>query len=197
MFGRGSYRFASRYARRIIAADRYDEEAHRLLVLSLLGAGEPYSSSAIRRALREGDCAVAARQLGRWHGVSGRVIEGDRRGRGLGYPTANLDFVEQVIPRHGIYAVEVTVHDGPHRGTHAGVASIGERPTFGRSRPNFEVHLFDFSGDLYGAEITAGLVSFLREEAAFESAEALVRQMDLDAAEARAALAGRRLPASA
>ncbi|HUF55515.1 MAG TPA: bifunctional riboflavin kinase/FAD synthetase [Thermohalobaculum sp.] len=163
----------------------------------LLGGDQPYSSSAIRQALRTGDCAAAARQLGRWHGVSGRVVEGDRRGRDLGYPTANLDFGEQVIPRFGIYAVDVAVHDGPHRGRHRGVASIGERPTFGRSRPNFEVHLFDFAGDLYGAEITAGLVHFLREEAAFESAEALVRQMDRDAEEARAVLADRRLPASA
>ena len=165
-------------------------------VHGLVGGAEPYSSSAIRAALRAGDCAAAARQLGRWHGVAGRVVHGDRRGRDLGYPTANLEFGEQVIPRYGIYAAEVEVHDGPHRGRHAGVASIGERPTFGVNRPNFEVHLFDFSGDLYGATITAGLVARLRDEIAFEGPEALIRQMDRDATEARAALAACRLPAT-
>jgi riboflavin kinase/FMN adenylyltransferase len=148
-----------------------------------------YSSSAIRRAVAEGRCADAALQLGRWHTVSGPVIAGDRRGRALGYPTANLAFDEQVVPRFGVYAAEVTVHDGPHAGRHDGVASIGERPTFGVNAPNFEVHLFDFDGDLYGAEISAGLVAFLRPEVAYEGPEALIAQMDRDAAAAREALA--------
>lgn len=164
-------------------------------VHELLGRGaEEFSSSAVRSAVRAGDCAAAARQLGRWHGVSGIVRQGDRRGRDLGYPTANLDFGEQVIPRYGIYASEVDVHDGPHRGRWAGVASIGERPTFGRNKPNFEVHLFDFTGDLYGASITAGLVAFLRDEVAFDGIGPLIRQMDRDSAKARDVLAGARVP---
>jgi riboflavin kinase/FMN adenylyltransferase len=156
-------------------------------------AGE-FASTALRVLIEEGRCREAARVLGRWHGVSGRVVEGDRRGRGLGYPTANLDFGEQLIPRYGIYAAWVTVHDGPHRGRYPGVASIGERPTFGRNRPNLEAHLFDFSGDLYRAEISVGLVQRLRGEERFESVEALVSQMDRDSAEARAVLSTATLP---
>jgi len=155
-----------------------------------------FSSSVIRMLLEQGRCEEAARQLGRWHTVSGLVIGGERRGRGLGYPTANLDFGEQLVPRYGIYAAEVSVHSGPYAGTRAGVASIGERPTFGVHAPNFEVHLFDFDGDLYGAEISAALVAFLRDELRFEGEAALVAQMDRDAAEARARLAAARPPAA-
>jgi riboflavin kinase/FMN adenylyltransferase len=147
-----------------------------------------FASTALRVLIEEGRCREAARQLGRWHTVCGRVVEGDRRGRDLGYPTANLDFGEQLVPRFGVYAVFVTVHDGPHAGRYPGVASIGERPTFGVNRPNFEAHLFDFSGDLYGAEISAGLVRRLRGEERFDTAEALIAQMDRDSAEARAVL---------
>jgi riboflavin kinase/FMN adenylyltransferase len=153
-----------------------------------------FASTAVRALIEDGRCREAARQLGRWHTVCGRVVEGDRRGRDLGYPTANLDFGEQLVPRYGVYAVSVTVHDGPHRGRHGGVASIGERPTFGVNRPNFEAHLFDFSGDLYGAEISAGLVQRLRGEERFDTVEALVAQMHRDGAEARAVLSTATLP---
>lgn len=156
-------------------------------------AGE-FASTAIRNMIREGRCHDAACQLGRWHAVTGRVRLGDQRGRTLGYPTANLDFGEQLIPRYGVYAARVVVHDGPHQGIHDGVASIGERPTFGRNRPNFEVHLFDFSGDLYGVEISAGLVEWLRGEASFESTGELIAEMDRDSARARAVLATATLP---
>jgi riboflavin kinase / FMN adenylyltransferase len=154
-----------------------------------------FASTALRVLIEEGRCREAARQLGRWHTISGHVIEGDRRGRTLGYPTANLDFGEQLIPRYGIYATRVTVHDGPHRGTYGGVASIGERPTFGVNRPNFEVHLFEFDGDLYGAGMSAGLVQRLRGEARFECVDELIAQMDRDSAEARAVLAEATVPA--
>ena len=161
----------------------------------LAGSGGKYSSTAARVHIEQGRCEEAARQFGRWHTVSGIVIRGDRRGAGLGFPTANLDFGEQIIPRHGIYAAQVAIHDGPHAGLRDGVASIGERPTFGRRAPNFEVHLFDFSGDLYGVEISAGLVTYLRPEERFESAAALVAQMHRDAAAARERLARARIPA--
>ena len=156
-----------------------------------------YSSTAVRVRVEEGDCEGAAAQLGRWHAVSGPVVKGDQRGRDLGYPTANLAFGEQIVPRHGIYAAQVEVLDGPHAGTHAGVASIGVRPTFGVNAPNFEVHLFDFQGDLYGAEISAGLVSFLRPEARFDTVGALIAQMDRDSTLARRRLAGARVPGGA
>lgn len=163
----------------------------------LKGAGGEYSSTAVRIHVEEGDCEGAAAQLGRWHAVSGPVIKGDQRGRDLGYPTANLAFGEQIVPRHGIYAARVEVLDGPHAGTRDGVASIGVRPTFGVNAPNFEVHLFDFSGDLYGAELSAGLVSFLRPEARFDGIDALIAQMDRDSALARQRLARARDPAAA
>jgi riboflavin kinase/FMN adenylyltransferase len=153
-----------------------------------------FASTALRVLIEEGRCREAARQLGRWHTICGRVIEGDRRGRDLGYPTANLDFGEQLIPRYGVYAVCVTVHDGPCRGRYPGVASIGERPTFGVNQPNFEAHLLDFAGDLYGSEISAGLVRRLRGEERFDSVETLIAQMCRDSAEARAVLATAALP---
>lgn len=167
-------------------------------ILHLVGdeAGD-FSSTAVRVAVEQGNMADAAAILGRWHAVTGRVREGDRRGRELGYPTANLDFGAQILPRFGIYAARVEVLEGPHTGVHDGVASIGIRPTFGVNAPNFEVHLFDFAGDLYGAPIAAGLVAFLRPEARFDSAAALVAQMDRDSLEARAALARARIPARA
>jgi len=158
------------------------------------GAQGVYSSTAIRVLIEQGRMGEAAAALGRWHSVSGRVREGDRRGRELGFPTANLDFAEQIVPRFGVYAARVAVHDGPDAGMHDGVASIGVRPQFGVNAPNFEVHLFDFAGDLYGSEISAGLVAFLRDEARFESVEALVTQMRADCAAARAALAAAHEP---
>jgi len=148
-----------------------------------------YSSTAIRVLIEQGRMAEAAAALGRWHTVTGRVSQGDRRGRTLGFPTANLDFGEQLAPRFGVYAARVEVLDGPHAGLHDGAASIGVRPQFGVNRPNFEVHLFDFAGDLYGAAVSVALVSFLRGEARFDSVETLVEQMHADCDRARAVLA--------
>lgn len=153
-----------------------------------------YASTALRVLIEEGRCEDAARQLGRWHTVSGPVVKGDQRGRDLGYPTANLAFDAQLVPRFGIYAAWITVLDGPHQGRHAGVVSVGERPTFGVNAPNFEAHLFDFEGDLYGTEISVGLVTRLRGEEKFDSVEALIAQMDRDSAAARATLASARVP---
>ncbi|MHA1529579.1 MAG: bifunctional riboflavin kinase/FAD synthetase [Alphaproteobacteria bacterium] len=160
----------------------------------LAGESGEYSSTAVRVHMEQGRCEEAAAQLGRWHSVSGPVLRGEQRGRGLGYPTANLAFGEQLIPRHGIYAARVQVIDGRHAGHYDSVASIGERPTFGRNAANFEVHLFDFDGDLYGAEISVGLVSYLRGEERFDSAGALIVQMDRDSALARTRLARAAIP---
>lgn len=147
-----------------------------------------HSSTAIRAALTAGQPEEAARMLGHWHRIEGVVEHGDKRGRDLGFPTVNLALEGLHLPRYGVYAALVDVLDGPHAGRYLGAASIGERPTFGENRPNLEVHLLDFEGDLYGARISVALVAFQRPEARFDSADALVAQMHADVAEARALL---------
>ena len=113
----------------------------------------------------------------------------EKRGRELGYPTANMALDGLHLPKLGVYAVLVEVLTGPHRGHYRGVASLGVRPMFGENTPNLETYLFDFSGDLYGAHLSVALVDYLRPEAKFDSLKALVAQMDDDAARARAILA--------
>lgn len=148
-----------------------------------------FSSTAIRTALSEGRPEAAAHMLGHWHRIEGRVLHGDKRGRELGFPTANLGLGDLHRPRYGVYAVLVDVIDGPHAGRHLGAASLGERPTFGVNAPNLEVFLFDFSGDLYGAALSVALVAFQRPELKFDGVPALVAQMQADVVEARARLA--------
>jgi riboflavin kinase/FMN adenylyltransferase len=149
-----------------------------------------FSSTAIREALVAGRPEEAARILGHWHRIEGAVEHGDKRGRELGFPTANMSLAGLLPPRFGVYAVLVDVLTGPHRGRYRGAASIGERPTFGAKAANLEVHLFDFAGDLYGEVLSVALVAWLRPEIRFDGAEPLVAQMRRDAAEARAHLAG-------
>lgn len=149
-------------------------------------SGGPVSSTRVRDALSVGDVAEANALLGwRWQ-LSATVVHGDKRGRDLGYPTANLRLPEECALAHGIYAVTVSV--GGRR--HDGVASFGRRPTFDDGAALFEVHLFDFSGDLYGETLTVSLVAHQRPELKFDGIDALVRQIDADAAEARRHLAG-------
>ncbi|WP_299133986.1 bifunctional riboflavin kinase/FAD synthetase [uncultured Amaricoccus sp.] len=148
-----------------------------------------FSSSAIRAALAEGRPEDATRVLGHWHRIEGTVQHGDKRGRDLGFPTANLWLDGLHLPRFGVYATIVDVLTGPHKGRHAGAASLGVRPTFGGTRPNLEIHLLDFSGDLYGAEISVALVAFQRPELRFDGVAPLVAQMRADVAETRRLLA--------
>ncbi|WGH77622.1 bifunctional riboflavin kinase/FAD synthetase [Jannaschia ovalis] len=155
----------------------------------LLGGETPVSSTAIRRALSEGRPRDAAAMLGHWHRVVGPVLHGEKRGRDLGYPTANLSVDGLHLPRLGVYAVLVDVLEGPQAGSYRGVASLGVRPMFGENTPNLETFLFDFAGDLYGRPISVALVEFLRPEASFDGLPALIAQMDDDSARARAALA--------
>ena len=147
------------------------------------------SSTRIREALSEGRPRDAARMLGHTHRIEGEVVHGEKRGRTLGYPTANLDLAGLHLPRFGVYAVTVDVMDGPHAGTYGGAASLGTRPMFGENRPNLETYLLDFSGDLYGSRLSVGLIEFLRAEATFPTMEAFLGQMARDCEEARAALA--------
>lgn len=154
--------------------------------------GRDVSSTRIREALAQGRPGDAAEMLGHFHRIEGEIIQGDQRGRELGYPTANMSIEGLHPPRFGVYAVSVDVLDGPHKGRYDGVASLGVRPMFGANLPNFETHIFDFKGDLYGATLSVALVEFLRPEATFDGIGALVTQMDADSAKAREILA--RLP---
>ena len=149
-----------------------------------------FSSTAIREALSAGRPEEAARMLGHWHRIEGRVQHGDKRGRDLGFPTANLGLGDLHRPRYGVYAVLVDVLDGPNAGRWIGAANLGERPTFGASAPNLEVYLLDFDGDLYGRPLSVALVSFLRPEHKFDDVATLVAQMRRDVAECRARLSG-------
>jgi riboflavin kinase/FMN adenylyltransferase len=147
------------------------------------------SSTAIRTALAAGEARAAAQMLGHWHRIEGPVLHGEKRGRELGYPTANMALERLHLPRFGVYAVLVDVLDGPHKGSYRGAASLGVRPQFGVNVPNLETFLFDFTGDLYGATLSVALVEFLRPEARFADVTALVTQMQADCDRARALLA--------
>lgn len=148
------------------------------------------SSTAIRTALSDGRPADAAAMLGHWHRIEGPVLHGEKRGRELGYPTANMGLDGLHVPKPGVYAVTVDVRDGPHAGSYGAVANLGFRPMFELEQPNLETYLFDFSGDLYGAHLSVGLVAYLRGEMKFDSLEALIAQIDMDSLAARAALRG-------
>ncbi|MEM8571144.1 MAG: bifunctional riboflavin kinase/FAD synthetase [Pseudomonadota bacterium] len=152
------------------------------------GPSGHYSSTAIRDALTQGDPQEAAKMLGHWHRIEGAVQHGDKRGRVLGFPTINLWLDELHLPRFGVYAVSVDVLSGPHQGRYDGCASIGARPTFGENRPNLEVFILDFSGDLYGEGVSVALMAFQRPELRFDGADALIAQMQLDVAETRRTL---------
>ncbi|UWQ13718.1 bifunctional riboflavin kinase/FAD synthetase [Aliiroseovarius sp. M344] len=147
------------------------------------------SSTAIREALTDGRPRDAARMLGHWHRIEGEVIRGDQRGRDLGYPTANLSIADLHPPRFGVYVVEVDILTGPHKGSYGGAASMGTRPMFGENLPNIESFIFDFSGDIYGEEISVALIEYLRPEEVFDGLDALIAQMDTDCARARDILA--------
>lgn len=161
-------------------------------IAPLAGDGQTeYSSTAIRRALAEGRMRDAQRMLGHWHRIDGEVLHGDKRGRDLGYPTANMSMAGLLLPRLGVYAVLIDVLTGPERGSYKGVANLGVRPMFGQNRPNLESHIFDFRGDLYGQHLSVALVEWLRPEMRFDSLDELVAQMDRDSARAREILAAR------
>jgi riboflavin kinase/FMN adenylyltransferase len=151
--------------------------------------GIEISSTQIRTALSEGRPRDAAAMLGHWHRIEGEVLHGAKRGRELGYPTANMSVDGLHLPRLGVYAVLVDILTGPHKGSHQGVASLGVRPMFGENRPNLETFLFDFKGDLYGQHLSVALVEFLRPELKFDGLPALITRMDADSAQARAVLA--------
>jgi riboflavin kinase/FMN adenylyltransferase len=146
--------------------------------------GRPVSSGPIRAALAAGRVDEAAEFLGYLWFVSGKVIHGDKRGRELGFPTANVTLDAACGLRHGIYAVRVGL-GGRH---YDGVASFGRRPMFDSGVVLLEVFLFDFAGDLYGRDIDVAFIAWLRDEEKFASVDDLIRQMQDDARRAREAL---------
>jgi riboflavin kinase / FMN adenylyltransferase len=154
------------------------------IVESALMGPDRISSSAIRQALEAGDMVRAKQLLGRAYTLSGTVIQGQQLGRTLGFPTANLNVsVEKFIPFNGVYQVQV---DSPaFTQSQLGVMNIGVRPTVNGTLQTIEVHLLDWSGDLYGHTVTVHLEQFLRPEQKFESLDALKAQIQLDCAKAR------------
>ncbi len=164
-------------------APKFGIEVHIQSHIDLLG--RPISSSAIRAALSEGRIMEATDMLGGPWFVTGSVIHGEKRGRDLGYPTANIRLDPNVALKHGIYAVRVGMGNGADAQRYDGVASFGRRPTFDNGAPLLEVFLFDFNGDLYGQELDVAFIGFIRDELKFEGIDMLVRQMDDDSARAK------------
>lgn len=144
--------------------------------------GDRVSSSGVRDALGRGEFEIAKRRLGRPYTMRGRVVPGQRLGRDIGFPTANLRIERRRTPLKGIFAVRV---HGIGVTPLAGVASLGTRPTVGGVHTLLEVHLFDFAADIYGREIEVEFVAKLRDEEYFPTLEALVEQIHRDAAQAR------------
>ncbi|MCA3274206.1 MAG: bifunctional riboflavin kinase/FAD synthetase [Roseomonas sp.] len=157
------------------------------IVPPLEQGGEAISSTRIRRLLQDGYPDRAAEKLGRPWEIRGTVVHGDKLGRVLGWPTANIWLDRHLEPARGVYAVTVALPGG---GTAKGVANIGRRPTLGGDKvTRLEVYIFDFAGDVYGQEIGVRLVQFLRPDAKFDGLEALKAAIEADVANARAALA--------
>ena len=138
------------------------------------------SSTAIRQALTDGKPEKAAEMLGDWYSIVGVVSEGDKRGRTLGYPTVNLHLENLHLPKFGVYSSIVEVLTGSHKDSYMSAVSIGERPTYGKQKPNLEAHLLDFSGNLYGEKVSVSLISFQRPELFFKSSQELIMQMSID-----------------
>lgn len=149
----------------------------------------PYSSTRARAAIARGDVGAAANVLGRWHSFSGVVGEGQRRGRTIGFPTANVENVVEIVPANGVYAVVVDrIDEGAARALGRGVMNVGVRPTVAgaEARRTQEVHLHDFDQDLYGASVRVHVVERLRDERKFASLDELRAQIAADADKARA-----------
>jgi riboflavin kinase/FMN adenylyltransferase len=156
-------------------------QVHGLAALAL--DGKTVSSTRIRECIRGGNLDGASQMLGRSYAIAGKIIEGDRLGRTLGAATANIDIAGLVLPPNGVYAVHADVKGRSYRA----VANLGVRPTLNNPAPQqrFEVHLLDFNGDLYGAEMEIAFVEKLREEKKFGSLEALKGQIAMDVEAAR------------
>lgn len=150
--------------------------------------GVPYSSTVIRDHLRHGRPREAAALLGRNWEIEGVVLTGDQRGRQIGFPTANVDPGDYVMPALGVYAVRVGIVDGDRTDWRDGVVNVGRRPTFDGESVTVEAHLFDFDGDLYGRVLRVAFIESLRPEMKFDGIEAIRAQIEKDCVRARAVL---------
>ena len=147
---------------------------------------QPFSSSAIRNFLRDGEPELAAALMAHAFAIEATVQTGDRRGHTIGFATANMPLDDYVLPKFGVYAVRAEVLDGAFSGQIlSGVANLGLRPTVGTDKPRLESHFFDFDGDLYGANLRVSLLHFIRPEQKFDGLDALKKQIALDSDTAR------------
>jgi riboflavin kinase/FMN adenylyltransferase len=176
----------------LLAAQAESHGIGLTLVPAVTDAEGPITSSRIRRLLQDGYPERAILLLGRPYSIRGEVIHGDARGRTIGFPTANVPLLRHLEPCRGVYAVTARLADGVVKG----VANIGARPTVGGTESRLEAHLFDYAGDLYGAEITVALQAFIREERKFASFDELKTQISRDADTARALLDRVSIPAN-
>lgn len=147
--------------------------------------GEVISSTQIRSLIKDGDVEHAAKLLGRAYAISGIVVRGDGRGKGLGFPTANIAPKHTLVPSDGVYAVRLVVREG----VYDGIANIGMRPTFNKKTLAIEVNVFNFNEDIYGEDISLSFIKKIRDEKKFKGADALVRQIRSDIEVAREVLA--------
>lgn len=191
MVGRG-FRFGARRAGDVATLEALGRELGFAAAECAIVADEagPVSSTRVRAAVATGDVREAERLLGRRHSFEGMVVHGDARGRTIGFPTANLGGVTEMLPRTGVYAVCVDRVDGAPAALAGGVANVGVRPTVGGDpEVRVEVHLFDTSADLYGARLRVALVDRLRDERRFDGLGALREQIARDSDAARAVVA--------
>jgi riboflavin kinase/FMN adenylyltransferase len=150
------------------------------------GSTNPFSSSAIRNFLRDGEPEKAAALMGHTFAIEAEVQTGDRRGHTIGFATANMPLDDYVLPKFGVYAVRADILDGDFAGQALrGVANLGLRPTVGTDKPRLESHFFDFDGDLYGANLRVSLLHFIRPEQKFDGLDALKAQIAKDSDKAR------------
>ncbi|PCI46838.1 MAG: riboflavin biosynthesis protein RibF [Alphaproteobacteria bacterium] len=148
-----------------------------------------YSSTNIRDSLRAGDVRRSADRLGHWWHVEGHVLHGDKRGRTINFPTANLSIEGYIKPKLGVYAVRVMIGSGPAKGLWNGVANVGRRPTFAKDDLVLEAHIFNFDFDIYEQPILVEFVDFIREERKFDGLESLKEQIGKDSITAQKILA--------
>lgn len=179
-----NFRFGAERAGDLVSLRRFGEELGFEVAAAVVAGDErgAFSSTRVRSAIAAGDLAEATRLLGRRHSIRGVVEGGDRRGRTIGFPTANLGQVVEVLPPHGVYAV--FADDRP------AVMNLGVRPTVDGSSRRIEVHVLDFDGDLYGKPMRVHLVGRIRDEKRFANLDELKAQIESDVETARSMLAG-------
>jgi riboflavin kinase/FMN adenylyltransferase len=187
----GNFRYGNKHAGTMetlaAAGEKYGFDVTRVAPVSAAD-GTVYSATTVRKFIAAGDLRRAATLLGRPYEIDGRVITGDKRGRELGFPTANLEITDYMRPAYGIYAIRALV-DHPGNSTWIdGVANLGIRPMWRTKEPMLEAHLFNFSQDIYGQILRVRLYERLRPEANFDSIQALIDQVELDKVAAREAL---------